>query len=92
MLTVQVVLISVMVMFVRVMLMVVLRLIILRSLSRIVVLLVLTYVKGGVMLERDIDRHAGCPYRHSCRKDESKCCYLVGTRCMLNDDELEDFL
>lgn len=39
------------------------------------------------MLERDIDRHAGCPYRHSCKKDEEKCCYLVKNKCII--EELE---
>ena len=31
------------------------------------------------------NRHNGCPYRHSCKKDESKCCYLIGNRCIVNE-------
>ena len=29
--------------------------------------------------------HNGCPYRHSCAKDETKCCYLVNNRCIINE-------
>lgn len=31
--------------------------------------------------------HEGCCYRHSCEKDETKCCYLVGNRCIINEYE-----
>ena len=39
------------------------------------------------MLEKDAEiiKHEGCPYRHSCKKDETKCCYLVGNRCIVNE-------
>ena len=28
------------------------------------------------------DIHNGCPYRCTCEKDLSKCCYLVGNKCI----------
>jgi len=41
------------------------------------------------MLERDIitQRHDGCPNRHSCKKDESKCAYLVKGNCIIGEYE-----
>ena len=38
------------------------------------------------MLERDavIKRHDGCPNRHHCKKDETRCCYLVKGECSLD--------
>lgn len=44
------------------------------------------------MLEREINPHSGCPYRNSCDKDESKCCYLVKRSCLLDSDDCEDYL
>ena len=35
------------------------------------------------MLEKEIDNHAGCPYRHTCTKNEEKCCYLVKNECII---------
>jgi len=39
------------------------------------------------MKEKDAEviKHEGCPNRHHCLKDESKCCYLVGNRCIVNE-------
>ena len=37
------------------------------------------------MLEREIDKHDGCPNRHHCKKDESKCCYLVKNNCIIGE-------
>ena len=41
------------------------------------------------MLERDIEiiKHNGCPNRHHCLKDDSKCCYLSNGRCLINEYE-----
>lgn len=35
--------------------------------------------------DAEIIKHAGCPNRHHCLKDESKCCYLVKGRCIANE-------
>ena len=42
------------------------------------------------MLERDaiIKKHEGCPNRHHCPKDESKCCYLVKGNCLLDHTDI----
>lgn len=40
------------------------------------------------MTNENLDDHTGCPYRCTCDKDKSKCCYLVGNRCIV--DEYED--
>ena len=37
------------------------------------------------MLEREIDKHQGCPNRHHCKKDETKCCYLVNDNCIIGE-------
>ena len=37
--------------------------------------------------EEKIQAHNGCPYRHTCKKDETKCCYLVSNRCIINEYE-----
>lgn len=37
------------------------------------------------MLEREIDTHKGCPNRHNCPKDETKCCYLVNDHCIIGE-------
>jgi len=41
------------------------------------------------MLERDAitTKHQGCPNRHHCSKDESKCCYLVKGDCVIGEKE-----
>lgn len=44
------------------------------------------------MLEREKDTHKGCPNRHHCRKDDSKCCYLVNNDCMIEYEDCEDYL
>ena len=47
------------------------------------------------MLEREtvIKRHDGCPNRNHCKKDESKCCYLLSNHnCYLNTKDSEDFI
>ena len=37
--------------------------------------------------------HQGCPNRHHCKKDESKCCYLLSNRqCYLETKDSEVFL
>ena len=42
------------------------------------------------MLERKIkeDVHKGCPYRGTCKKDETKCCYLVKGQCYIENTDL----
>jgi len=39
------------------------------------------------MLEKDakIKAHQGCPNRHHCEKDESKCAYLVKGNCIIGE-------
>ena len=45
------------------------------------------------MLEREIDKHKGCPNRHHCVKDESKCCYLLSNhQCYLDTEKCKRFL
>ena len=44
------------------------------------------------MLERDLNVHHGCPNRHHCKKDETKCCYLVNDHCILRREDCERFL
>jgi hypothetical protein len=45
------------------------------------------------MLEKEINRHEGCPNRGHCSKDESKCCYLLSNQnCYLDSDSSEEFL
>jgi hypothetical protein len=46
------------------------------------------------MLERDavIRKHDGCPNRHHCHKDETKCAYLVKGNCYLDSKEIGDYL
>lgn len=41
------------------------------------------------MLEKDAItmRHDGCPNRHHCKKDETKCCYLVQNKCIIEQEE-----
>ena len=41
------------------------------------------------MLERDVivKRHDGCPNRHHCSFDESKCCFLVKQHCIIGEKE-----
>lgn len=36
-------------------------------------------------MAENIEVHRGCPNRHHCPKDESKCCYLVSNRCIINE-------
>lgn len=36
--------------------------------------------------------HKGCPNRHHCKKDESKCCYLVKNNCLLDNPNVEDYI
>lgn len=38
--------------------------------------------------EEQITKHEGCPNRHHCKKDDSKCCYLVKGECALNHTHL----
>ena len=46
-----------------------------------------------MMTKRKIDVHKGCPNRHHCSKDESKCCYLLSTKqCYLETKDSEVFL
>ena len=45
------------------------------------------------MLDREVNIHEGCPNRHHCSRDESRCCYLLSNRqCYLETDDSEDFL
>lgn len=44
------------------------------------------------MLEREINQHKGCPNRGHCKKDESKCCYLVKHNCLIDNNNCEAFL
>ena len=45
------------------------------------------------MKKKKEDVHQGCPYRHECNKDESKCCYLLSNhQCYLNCENSEDFI
>ena len=45
------------------------------------------------MLERNKNVHDGCPNRGHCKKDESKCCYLLSDKhCYLDSKESEMFL
>ena len=37
------------------------------------------------MLEREKDNHKGCPNYSFCKKDESKCCYLVKDNCIIGE-------
>ena len=43
------------------------------------------------MLEREIEQifHKGCPNRHHCKKDHSKCMYLVRGHCVIGEDGYE---
>lgn len=37
--------------------------------------------------------HDGCPNRHHCEKDESKCCYLLSNKqCYLDSKYSEEFI
>lgn len=37
--------------------------------------------------------HQGCPYRHTCKKDEKQCCYLLSNRnCYLNTEKSKEFI
>ena len=31
------------------------------------------------------DHHEGCPYRCTCTKDQTKCCYLVRNKCIVDE-------
>lgn len=47
------------------------------------------------MLERDavIEKHAGCPNRHHCEKNEEHCAYLKrDNTCFLDSENCEDYL
>ena len=47
------------------------------------------------MLEKDLkaEVHNSCPNRYHCKKDESKCCYLLSTHeCYLDSKYSEDFV
>jgi hypothetical protein len=46
-----------------------------------------TILGAEFMLEREINVHDGCPNRNHCRKDESKCCYLVKGDCIIGEKE-----
>lgn len=38
--------------------------------------------------EEQIIQHNGCPNRHHCSKDETKCCYLTNNnKCLINEKE-----
>lgn len=39
------------------------------------------------MLEKEIEQllHKGCPNRHHCKKDHTKCCYLVKGHCIIGE-------
>ena len=39
------------------------------------------------MLEKKLKSliHNGCPNRHHCEKDTSKCCYLVKGHCIIGE-------
>ena len=41
------------------------------------------------MLERNINPHNGCPNRHHCKQDNSKCCYLVKNECIIGEKDHE---
>ena len=38
------------------------------------------------------ERHNGCPNRHHCLKDETKCAYLVKGNCYLDSEDISDYL
>ena len=40
-----------------------------------------------MVLENELKKHFhdGCPNRHHCSKDESKCCYLVKGHCIIGE-------
>jgi len=46
------------------------------------------------MKKKKEDVHQGCPYRHTCIKDESKCCYLLSNNqgCYLDSNYSEEFI
>lgn len=45
------------------------------------------------MTKNETNVHKGCPNRHHCIKDESKCCYLLSTQqCYLDSKNSEDFI
>ena len=46
------------------------------------------------MKKKNEDVHQGCPYRHECNKDESKCCYLLSHthKCYLDCEESGEFI
>ena len=41
------------------------------------------------MLDEELKEliHDGCPNRHHCKKDESKCCYLVNDHCIIGEKD-----
>ena len=43
------------------------------------------------MLEREavIKKHDGCPNRHHCIKNESKCAYLVKGKCYIEHENID---
>lgn len=44
-------------------------------------------------MENEITVHDGCPNRHHCIKNESKCCYLLTNQeCYLDTKNSEEFL
>ena len=38
------------------------------------------------MTNENLDDHHGCPNRHHCKKDTTKCCYLVKGHCIIGED------
>jgi hypothetical protein len=45
-------------------------------------------------MKRKENPHQGCPNRNHCRKDESKCAYLISStnKCYLETVDSEDFV
>jgi hypothetical protein len=44
-------------------------------------------------MKKKEDTHQGCPNRGHCKKDESKCCYLLSTQhCYLDSNDSEEFV
>jgi hypothetical protein len=46
-----------------------------------------------MLLDKELEEivHSGCPNRHHCEHDSSKCCYLVKGHCIIGEDDSDEF-
>lgn len=46
-----------------------------------------------MLLDKEFEElvHSGCPNRHHCEHDSSKCCYLVKGHCIIGEDDSDEF-